>query len=98
MSQPVLLILGYGPNNGYSIASLFAAHDYKVAVAARSLEDGKYTKEGWLQLRIDLSRPETVSGVFSAVKQAIGIPSVVVYNGKLVLDCSSCKLLVKLRC
>lgn len=82
MSEPVLLILGYGPNNGLAIAQRFTAAGYRIAVAPRSLEDGKFNEEGWLQLRVDLSHPEALPGLFTTVKEKMGIPSVVVYNGE----------------
>lgn len=81
-SKPVILILGYGPNIGHAIASRFAAQGYRVAIAARSLQDGIVNEAGWMQLYVDLSFPETVPAVFSKVTESIGIPSVVVYNGR----------------
>lgn len=82
MSQPVLLLLGYGPNIGHAIAARFAAQGYKIAIASRSLGDEKFNEAGWLQLHVDLSYPETVPAVFSKVADKFGVPSVVVYNGK----------------
>lgn len=38
--------------------------------------------DGSLHVTVDLSKPETVPGVFETVKQKLGAaPSVVVYNG-----------------
>jgi hypothetical protein len=82
MSQPILLVLGYGPNIGHAVATRFAAHGYKVAIASRSLQDGRINEVGWMQLHVDLSYAETVPEVFSKVIENFGIPSVVVYNGK----------------
>lgn len=82
MSQPVILILGYGPNIGHAIADRFGAQGYKVAIASRSLPDETLNEEGWLQLHVDLSFPETVPAIFSKVIRQFGIPSVVVYNGR----------------
>ena len=81
MSQPVLLLLGYGPNIGHAVANRFAAQGYKVAIASRSLEHETFNEAGWLQLQVDLSHPETVPAVFSKVIERLGVPSVVVYNG-----------------
>lgn len=81
MSQPVLLLLGYGPNIGHAVAKRFAAQGYKVAIASRSLQDETFNEEGWMQLQVDLSSPETLPAVFAKVIKQLGIPSVVVYNG-----------------
>jgi hypothetical protein len=40
MSPPVLFILGAGPKIGLSVARVFAAKSCKIALAARSLQDG----------------------------------------------------------
>lgn len=81
----VLLILGAGPGIGLSVAKSFAAKVYKIALASRSLEEGISDEDGYLRLRIDLSYPQEVQKVFSKVTTKLGIPSVVVYNGKLKL-------------
>ncbi|GME34115.1 hypothetical protein GTA08_BOTSDO03268 [Neofusicoccum parvum] len=80
MSHPVLLILGAGPNIGQSTADAFAAKGYKVALVARGKEDG-WGPNGELEIRGDLSDPETIPRVFSKVKSEFGHPSVVIYNG-----------------
>ena len=76
----VLLILGSGPRTGAGIAAKFASAGYKVALANRSAKDDPSTD--YLRLKVDLSAPETVQGVFDAVKAKWAAPSVVVYNGK----------------
>jgi NAD(P)-dependent dehydrogenase (short-subunit alcohol dehydrogenase family) len=81
MSTPVLLILGAGPRIGSSVTSSFAAKGYKIALAARSLDDG-LGSDGCLRLRVDLSHPEEIEGVFEKVKEQLGIPTVVLYNGR----------------
>lgn len=86
-TNPVVLILGAGPNIGKSVACTFAARGYKVALSARSLKDND-TFAGQLQIHSDLSDPESVIKVFSKVKESLGFPSVVVYNGKRTF-CSS---------
>jgi NAD(P)-dependent dehydrogenase (short-subunit alcohol dehydrogenase family) len=80
MSSPVLLVLGAGPKIGLSVAKAFSAKGYKVALAARSLQDG-IGEDGYLRLKIDFSKPEDIQHAFAKVKQEFGIPSVVVYNG-----------------
>ena len=51
-------------------------------IASRSLSDGIYSPEGYLQLNANLSNPGSVPRVFSATKTHLGAPpTVVVYNG-----------------
>ena len=81
MSAPVLLIIGAGPNVGASLAKAFAAKGYKIALAARSLND-ETTADGRLHIKVDLSNPDNVKGMFEKVTKAWGAPpSVVAYNG-----------------
>lgn len=80
MSTPVLLVLGAGPKIGLSVANAFAAKGYKIALAARSLEEG-VGEDGYLRLKIDLAKTEEIQKVFTQVKEKLGVPSVVVYNG-----------------
>ena len=81
MAPPVLLILGAGPNIGLHVSKAFAAKGYKVALASRKAPtvDGDHA----IHVPVDLSKPETVAGVFETVKEKLGAsPSVVVYNGE----------------
>jgi NAD(P)-dependent dehydrogenase (short-subunit alcohol dehydrogenase family) len=80
MSTPVLLVLGAGAKIGLSVAKAFAAKGYKIALAARSVQDG-IGEDGYLRLQVDLANTEAVRNVFAKVKETFGIPSVVVYNG-----------------
>ncbi|KAF2472601.1 putative short-chain dehydrogenase [Lindgomyces ingoldianus] len=80
MSTPVLFVLGAGPKIGLSVANSFAAKGYKVALAARSFQDG-IGEDGYLRLKLDLANTADVEKAFAKVKEAFGIPSVVVYNG-----------------
>jgi NAD(P)-dependent dehydrogenase (short-subunit alcohol dehydrogenase family) len=80
MSNPVLFILGAGPKIGLSVANAFAAKGYKVALAARSVQDG-VGEDGYLRLQLDLSNTGEIHKAFTKVKEEFGIPSVVVYNG-----------------
>lgn len=82
-TSKVILILGAGGNVGASTASLFAKNGYKVAIAARRLQD-KVNDEGQLQIQADLSQPETVKSMFDKVIAKFGPPSVVVYNGRWI--------------
>ncbi|RMZ77777.1 hypothetical protein DV737_g4242, partial [Chaetothyriales sp. CBS 132003] len=79
MSQPVVLILGAGPNIGKGVAAAFSAKGYRIALAARRLSDG-LAPSGELNIKADLSDPEVVPGIFSTVTSKLGPPSVVVYN------------------
>jgi NAD(P)-dependent dehydrogenase (short-subunit alcohol dehydrogenase family) len=80
--SPVILILGAGPNIGQSVARAFASQGYKVALASRSLKEADSTADQ-LNLKVDFGNPEEVANAFTKTKKALGIPSVVVYNGKL---------------
>ncbi|RAL14496.1 putative short-chain dehydrogenase [Aspergillus homomorphus CBS 101889] len=78
-TSPVVLILGAGRNIGKHTAQLFTTKGYKVAVAARSINENDSTSTQ-LYLQCDLSDPNAVQDVFSRVKATLGDPSVVVYN------------------
>lgn len=81
MSKPVLFVIGAGPKIGQSVADAFAAEGYSVALAARSLPEGKDEK-GYFNIKLDLTDTSAVSGAFAKVTKELGIPSVVVYNGQ----------------
>lgn len=81
-TSPVILIFGAGPNIGQAVARTFAAKGYKVALAARSLKEADSTDKQ-LNITSDLANPDDVANAFTKVKKVLGIPSVVVYNGKL---------------
>jgi NAD(P)-dependent dehydrogenase (short-subunit alcohol dehydrogenase family) len=81
ITSPVILILGAGPNIGQGVARVFASHGYKVALAARSLNEADST-EDQLNIKVDFSNPEEVVNAFTRTRKLLGIPSVVVYNGK----------------
>jgi NAD(P)-dependent dehydrogenase (short-subunit alcohol dehydrogenase family) len=78
--SPVVLILGAGANVGTNVARAFAAKGYKVALAARKLQD-ETDGEGQLTIRSDFADPSSVIDVFAKVREVLGEPSVVVYNG-----------------
>lgn len=79
-TSPVILILGSGPNIGRSVARVFAAKGYKVALASRKA-GAEDAGPGQVQFQSDLSDPKSLANLFSNVKASLGIPSVVVYNG-----------------
>ncbi|KAF7519878.1 hypothetical protein G7054_g12962 [Neopestalotiopsis clavispora] len=79
-SKPVVLILGAGPRVGLSVAKKFASSGYSVALASRS-GSGARNDQGYLSLKADFTKPDTVPGLFAAVKSEFqSAPSVVVYN------------------
>ncbi|XXG98319.1 hypothetical protein Hte_004642 [Hypoxylon texense] len=76
----VVLILGAGPRVGASVAEKFASNGYKVAVASRS-GTGAKTANGFLSLKADFTKPDSIPGVFAAVKTEFkASPNVVIYN------------------
>ena len=79
MPAPVALILGAGPRIGAAVSEQFAASGYKVAVASRKGTGSKDDK-GYLSLKADFTKPESVPALFDAVKSELGVPSVVIYN------------------
>ena len=85
MPSPIILILGAGPNIGHHVAKTFAAHGYKVAIAARSVKEAEST-DTQLNIPSDFTNPNDVVNAFSKVKNVFGIPSVVVYNGKFPIQ------------
>jgi NAD(P)-dependent dehydrogenase (short-subunit alcohol dehydrogenase family) len=62
------------------VAKAFAAKGYKVALASRK-KIGEDSNPQHFHISCDLSDPASVPEVFSKVKETLGIPSVVVYNG-----------------
>lgn len=81
VKSPVALIIGAGPNIGQSLIRMFASKGFKVGVAARSVKEGDST-DTQLNIPSDFSKTEDVVKAFDKVKQAFGIPSVVIYNGE----------------
>ena len=79
MAAKIALVFGYGPRVGAAVASAFAARGYKVAVVSRSGDAG--AANDYLSIKADLSDARIVEGVFARVRDELGTPSVVVYNG-----------------
>jgi NAD(P)-dependent dehydrogenase (short-subunit alcohol dehydrogenase family) len=80
LTTPVVLVIGAGVNVGSHIARTFAAKGYKVALSSRSIR-GDDSSSSFLNIRADMSDPNSVGDVFTKVRDALGQPSVVVYNG-----------------
>ena len=79
-SSPIILILGAGPRIGASIAKAFAAKGYSVALASRKASQANSTANE-IHIPTDFADPGTIAHAFTQVKESLGIPSVVVYNG-----------------
>ena len=79
-ASKISLVIGAGGRIGASVAKLFGDNGYKVAIAARSLED-KVNDQGHLQVRADVLKPATITSAFEKVNTQFGPPSVVVFNG-----------------
>ncbi len=86
---PVILILGAGTNVGTHVARSFATKGYRVALTSRTSRDQETTGNGDLHLQSDLTDPGSVAGVFAKVRDLLGPPSVVVYNGESALYSSN---------
>jgi NAD(P)-dependent dehydrogenase (short-subunit alcohol dehydrogenase family) len=79
-ANPVVFILGAGPRIGASVVERFASNGYKVAVASRSGTGTKTTK-GYLSLKADFSKPDSIPALFNAVEtEFFTFPSVIIYN------------------
>lgn len=87
-TSKILLILGAGGNVGASVANLFGQNGYKVAIAARRLQDA-VNDDGQLQIQADLSHAESVESAFDKVAAKFGVPNVVVYNGMRIVSSKS---------
>jgi hypothetical protein len=79
-NQPVALILGSGPNVGQHVARALVSKGYKVALASRSAPKDSSTSNP-TTFQTDLSNPSSVPELFTRVKETLGTPNVVVYNG-----------------
>lgn len=80
-TTPILLVIGAGPRIGKSVATAFASKGYKIALVARSLQE-EYSIPNQLNIKADLSDPSSIPSIFSKVKEVLGLPTVVIYNGK----------------
>lgn len=80
----IVLIFGFGPRIGAGVARAFANKGYKIAVVSRT-KNAIEPSDDYLWIQADLSDAFSVEGVFTTVRSKLGIPSVVVYNGKEVL-------------
>lgn len=76
------LIVGAGSGLSASLARLFAAEGFTIALAARQIDKLKPLSEetGAHRFAADASQREDVKRLFDEVEQQLGIPTVVVYN------------------
>jgi NAD(P)-dependent dehydrogenase (short-subunit alcohol dehydrogenase family) len=82
MPQTTALIVGAGSGLSASLARLFAAEGFHVALAARDPEKLKdlFSENDALALRCDAVDARQVEDAFSAVEKKWGAPDLVVYN------------------
>lgn len=80
--KPLVLVLGAGLNIGQAVAKKFLSDGYSVALAARSLSERKVSNQEWTYT-IDLTNPGAVEALFTKVSEDVGIPNVVIFNGKM---------------
>ena len=80
-TQNILLVLGAGPNVGRSIAQHFSkVGSYKTILVSRNPSTS--IKESCdLVISADFEDAKCINGIFEEVKEKIGVPNVVVYNG-----------------
>lgn len=74
----IALIIGVGSAVGTASAKAFAAAGYKVAVASRTqrLDSSQFPF-----FEFDAAEPSQVPVLFKKVREQVGIPDVVIYNG-----------------
>lgn len=77
----VVLILGAGPNIGHHVSRYFSDKGYKTAIVSRTITDA-VPKPADLLIQADLSDPTTVKSAFEECRKHLGVPNVIVYNGK----------------
>ena len=82
MASKILLVLGGGRNIGLSVAKRFHQNGYKVAVVSRT-SSSDYDGTADLVIKEDLATGESgIQSIFKQVREKLGEPGVVVYNGK----------------
>ena len=76
-----LAIFGAGGNIGAAVAKQFASKGYKVALVSRRKPENELG-DGQVHVIGDLADPSSVATIYANIRKAVGIPSVVVYNGE----------------
>ncbi|KAG8903481.1 hypothetical protein FRB99_003224 [Tulasnella sp. 403] len=77
LSKQVAFIIGYGPGVGSAVARKFREKGFNIAVAHRKATSDD---ESYLNIKLDMARPEEVGHAFSLVESKYGPASVVVFN------------------
>lgn len=81
MTKPVCAVVGVGPGNGAAFARRFAADGYAVALLARTTEfSSGLALPDARAFACDVSDPGAVAAAFGSIRDALGDPSVVIYN------------------
>ena len=87
MAKKTIIIVGAGKGVGVAIGRVFASHDFRVALIARSQEHldafaQQYKKEGIeVYTKVaDALYPETLTKALNELREELGTPDVLVYN------------------
>lgn len=80
MSSNIILVLGAGPNIGLHTIKYFSSKGFKTAAASRN-PSAELASAADLVVKCDFADPASIKGLFEAVKEKLGVPNVVVYNG-----------------
>src|SRR3569832_2484032 len=96
-NRPVCVVVGIGPGNGAALARRFVCVGFVVALLARREELSKQLAGELTEARAfacDVGDPASVERAFTAIREQLGAPQVVVYNagsgviGGFVLVCA----------
>ena len=82
MSSQTVLILGAGGNTGVAVAKKFKSQGWHVATVSRSAAKDPLTQHTSLHIQADFASPNAVVDAYQRVEKELGIPNVVIYNGK----------------
>jgi NAD(P)-dependent dehydrogenase (short-subunit alcohol dehydrogenase family) len=80
----ILYIIGAGPRVGWGIAEKFRNEGYKVAVGSRAPDVPAAMGAGFIPIQVDAADPTSIASSFVTVREKLGIPNVVVFNGMLI--------------
>ena len=82
-SRLVAFVLGAGSNVGSSVAAKLKENGYRVALGSRSAKNEE--DQGYLNVKVDVTRRESIESAFDVVAEKLGPVNVVVYNGEWYL-------------
>ncbi|MCH9683997.1 MAG: SDR family oxidoreductase [Deltaproteobacteria bacterium] len=83
MNKPVCVVCGIGPKNGAAFARKFSAEGYRVALLSRKTDYSSTLAEELGDAKAyacDVSDEAAVAAAFSAVRDDLGVPDVLVFN------------------